>query len=162
MVANAVDDASAFEVDREIAVVPAADGGLADRGVFFVGQAETLQHGALAIASRRQCKGAVTLLADGDFDSLSASAQREEEAGQQQAGARHASVSGGGRGTFTGLASLLGLFLQDVPCQQLALGYQSPDKIDITEWQDREDEGILYVPKAGEMLYRVRAGGPGR
>src|SRR5690606_10366028 len=122
MVANAVDDASAFEVDREIAVVPAADGRLADRGVFFVGQAETLQHGALAIASRRQCKGAVTLLADGDFDSLSASAQREEEAGQQQAGARHASVSGGGRGTFTGLASLLGLFLQDVPCQQLALG----------------------------------------
>ena len=43
MVANAVDDASAFEVDREIAVVPAADGGLADRGVFFVGQAETLR-----------------------------------------------------------------------------------------------------------------------
>ncbi len=41
-------------------------------------------------------------------------------------------------------------------CAQLALGYANPDEIDIGEWQDREDEGILYVPKAGEMLYRVR------
>ena len=41
-------------------------------------------------------------------------------------------------------------------CAQLALGYKNPDKIDPAEWQGREDEGILYVPKAGEMLYRVR------
>ncbi len=41
-------------------------------------------------------------------------------------------------------------------CVQLAMGYLNPDKIDITEWQNREDEGILYVPKAGEMLYRLR------
>ena len=39
---------------------------------------------------------------------------------------------------------------------QLALGYQDPRNIDVTEWQNREDEGILYVPKAGEMLYRTR------
>lgn len=44
-------------------------------------------------------------------------------------------------------------------CQQLALGYQNLNEIDITEWQDREDDGVLYVPKAGEMLYRVRDGG---
>lgn len=41
-------------------------------------------------------------------------------------------------------------------CTQLALGYQNPAEIDIREWQDREAEGILYVPKAGEMLYRTR------
>lgn len=41
-------------------------------------------------------------------------------------------------------------------CAQLALGYQNPAEIDIHAWQDREDEGILYVPKAGEMLYRTR------
>jgi nickel-dependent lactate racemase len=41
-------------------------------------------------------------------------------------------------------------------CQQLALGYQNPDEIDVAEWANREDEGILYVPKAGEMLYRVK------
>ncbi len=43
-------------------------------------------------------------------------------------------------------------------CQQLALGYQNPAEIDVTEWQNREDEGILYVPKAGEMLYRLKSG----
>jgi hypothetical protein len=41
-------------------------------------------------------------------------------------------------------------------CQQLALGYQDPAKIDESAWQNRESEGILYVPKAGEMLYRLR------
>jgi nickel-dependent lactate racemase len=41
-------------------------------------------------------------------------------------------------------------------CQQLALGYQNPAEIDLATWQNREDEGILYVPKAGEMLYRLR------
>ncbi|MCP4356623.1 MAG: DUF2088 domain-containing protein [Chloroflexi bacterium] len=42
-------------------------------------------------------------------------------------------------------------------CARLALGYQNPGEIDITEWQNREAEGILYVPKAGETLYRVKA-----
>jgi lactate racemase len=41
-------------------------------------------------------------------------------------------------------------------CAQLALGYQNPAKVEVTMWRDREDEGILYVPKAGEMLYRVK------
>lgn len=44
-------------------------------------------------------------------------------------------------------------------CAQLALGYKNPDEIDPGEWQGREDEGILYVAKAGEMLYRLREGG---
>ncbi|MBG7610219.1 MAG: DUF2088 domain-containing protein, partial [Anaerolineae bacterium] len=39
-------------------------------------------------------------------------------------------------------------------CAQLNLGYLDPISIDITEWKNREDGGILYVPKAGEILYR--------
>jgi nickel-dependent lactate racemase len=41
-------------------------------------------------------------------------------------------------------------------CAQLNLGYLDPATINPAEWQNREDEGILYVPKAGEMLYRVK------
>jgi hypothetical protein len=36
------------------------------------------------------------------------------------------------------------------------LGYLDPATIDVREWQGRETDGILVVPKAGEMLYRVR------
>lgn len=46
--------------------------------------------------------------------------------------------------------------LSPADCEQLALGYVNPDLIDAAEWTGREDEGVLYVPKAGEMLYRVR------
>lgn len=41
-------------------------------------------------------------------------------------------------------------------CEQLSLGYLNPDDINVADWQNREDEGILYVPKAGETLYRLR------
>ncbi len=44
-------------------------------------------------------------------------------------------------------------------CAQLSLGYVNPQQIDVAKWQNREDEGIFYVPKAGEMLYRVKAEG---
>ena len=40
-------------------------------------------------------------------------------------------------------------------CQHLALGYRDPAKIDPPQWANREDEGILFVPKAGEVLYRI-------
>ncbi len=41
-------------------------------------------------------------------------------------------------------------------CARLNLGYLNPASINITEWQNREEEGILYVPKAGEILYRLK------
>ncbi|MBI5298371.1 MAG: DUF2088 domain-containing protein [Chloroflexi bacterium] len=41
-------------------------------------------------------------------------------------------------------------------CAKLNLGYLDPASIKLEDWTNREDEGILYVPKAGEMLYRVR------
>jgi nickel-dependent lactate racemase len=46
--------------------------------------------------------------------------------------------------------------ISQVDCQRLSLGYVDPTTIDPTNWQGHEDEGILYVPKAEEMLYRVR------
>jgi nickel-dependent lactate racemase len=41
-------------------------------------------------------------------------------------------------------------------CAMLNLGYRDPATINPADWQNREDEGILYVAKAGEMLYKVR------
>jgi nickel-dependent lactate racemase len=41
-------------------------------------------------------------------------------------------------------------------CRRLNLGYLDPDSINLADWRGREAEGILLVPKAGEMLYRVR------
>jgi len=41
-------------------------------------------------------------------------------------------------------------------CERLNLGYLNPDKVNVDEWKEREDEGILYVPKAGEILYRLK------
>lgn len=40
-------------------------------------------------------------------------------------------------------------------CQTLNLGYRDPNQINLSDWQQGESEGILYVPKAGEMLYRI-------
>jgi lactate racemase len=41
-------------------------------------------------------------------------------------------------------------------CARLNLGYLDPASINLDEWKDRENEGILYVPKAGEILYRLK------
>lgn len=41
-------------------------------------------------------------------------------------------------------------------CAKLNLGYLDPAKVNVDEWKNREDEGILYVPKAGEILYRLK------
>ncbi len=41
-------------------------------------------------------------------------------------------------------------------CARLNLGYLDPIKVNIDDWKNREDEGVLYGPKAGEILYRLR------
>ena len=41
-------------------------------------------------------------------------------------------------------------------CERINLGYLDPATIHPEEWAGREDEGILMVPRAGEMLYRVQ------
>lgn len=43
-------------------------------------------------------------------------------------------------------------------CTVINLGYMDPASIDVEAWKNREDEGILYIPKAGEYLYRVKKG----
>lgn len=40
-------------------------------------------------------------------------------------------------------------------CARLNLGYLDPAAVDVKEFQHREAEGILYVPRAGEILYRL-------
>ena len=41
-------------------------------------------------------------------------------------------------------------------CRKINLGYRDPAGIDISQWEGREAEGRLYVPKAGEMLYKLK------
>ena len=41
-------------------------------------------------------------------------------------------------------------------CREINLGYRDPATINPGDFANREDEGILYVPKAGEMLYHLR------
>lgn len=40
-------------------------------------------------------------------------------------------------------------------CAKINLGYRDPATIRIEDYADREPEGILVVPKAGEMLYHL-------
>ena len=43
-------------------------------------------------------------------------------------------------------------------CEQINLGYLNPEKIKIEDYLEKEDEGILYVDHAGEILYRLEDG----
>jgi nickel-dependent lactate racemase len=40
-------------------------------------------------------------------------------------------------------------------CRKINLGYRDPKTIDLKDYANREDEGVLLVPKAGEMLYHL-------
>jgi len=42
-------------------------------------------------------------------------------------------------------------------CRKINLGYRDPATIRFEDYQNKEDEGILFVPKAGEMLYRLES-----
>ena len=41
-------------------------------------------------------------------------------------------------------------------CERINLGYLDPATVDIAAWQARADEGVLVIPRAGEMLYKIR------
>lgn len=43
-------------------------------------------------------------------------------------------------------------------CRRINLGYRDPASLDPRSFQGREAEGILYVPRAGEVLYRLADG----
>jgi len=40
-------------------------------------------------------------------------------------------------------------------CDRINLGYRDPSEIRLSDYVDREDEGILFVDHAGEILYRL-------
>jgi nickel-dependent lactate racemase len=40
-------------------------------------------------------------------------------------------------------------------CERINLGYMNPDNIDLSQYIDKEDQGILFVDNAGETLYRL-------
>jgi nickel-dependent lactate racemase len=41
-------------------------------------------------------------------------------------------------------------------CRRINLGYRDPATIRVEDYSDREDEGVLLVRKAGEMLYQLK------
>jgi len=50
--------------------------------------------------------------------------------------------------------------LPEALCRQVNLGYKDPSEINPAEYANREAEGVLYVPRAGEVLYRLRNAPP--
>jgi lactate racemase len=42
-------------------------------------------------------------------------------------------------------------------CRRINLGYRDPATIQVEEWAGREQEGMLLVRRAGEMLYRLES-----
>lgn len=43
-------------------------------------------------------------------------------------------------------------------CEKVNLAFMDPAKIDISDYENKENEGILLVRHAGEMLYRLKSG----
>jgi len=46
--------------------------------------------------------------------------------------------------------------IEEETCRRVNLGYRDPASIDPADWQGRQDQGRLCVPKAGEMLYKLK------
>jgi hypothetical protein len=46
--------------------------------------------------------------------------------------------------------------IPEAECRQINLGYRDPKTINSQDFANREDEGILLVPKAGEMLFHLK------
>jgi lactate racemase len=67
-----------------------------------------------------------------------------------------------GVGTYEGgveaprMTVTLATQIGEAECRALNLGYRDFRTIDVETWKNREAEGILYVPKAGETLYRLK------
>ncbi len=54
------------------------------------------------------------------------------------------------------IAVTLATGIPEERCRRINLGYADYREIDPAAWKGREQEGILFVPHAGEMLYRAR------
>jgi len=63
---------------------------------------------------------------------------------------RPSGLSASSRGTRVTLAT----GISEALCRRVNLGYRDPRSIAPADWQGRP--GRLYVPRAGEMLYRLK------
>lgn len=69
-----------------------------------------------------------------------------------------------GIGTYRGgveharMEVVLATAIPEMLCREINLGYIDPSAMDPDEYKDREDEGILVVPRAGEVLFRLADG----
>ncbi|MDA0322415.1 MAG: lactate racemase domain-containing protein [Verrucomicrobia bacterium] len=67
-----------------------------------------------------------------------------------------------GRGTYEDgvetkrVEVILATGISEDVCRRTNISYMDPASINPADYQGREDEGILYIPKAGERLYRQR------
>ncbi len=52
---------------------------------------------------------------------------------------------------------ILATAISEQMCRRLNLGYMDPASIRIEEYRDRENEGILFVDHAGEVLHRLES-----
>jgi nickel-dependent lactate racemase len=46
--------------------------------------------------------------------------------------------------------------IPEAVCRTINLGYRDPKSVRVEDFQNRENEGVLFVQKAGEMLYRLK------
>ena len=46
--------------------------------------------------------------------------------------------------------------ISEARCRKINLGYRDPASIDVADWEGKEEQGRLYVPKAGEYLYKLK------
>jgi nickel-dependent lactate racemase len=53
------------------------------------------------------------------------------------------------------IAVTLATGLSKEQCEKINLGYRDPESIDVESFAGREEEGVLLVRKAGEILYRL-------
>lgn len=54
------------------------------------------------------------------------------------------------------IAVTLATGIPESRCRRINLGYLDPATVRVSEWEGREHEGVLVVPRAGEMLYRLK------
>ena len=55
------------------------------------------------------------------------------------------------------IAVTLATGIPEERCRKLNLNYLDPNDVDLESWKDRESEGVKLIPRAGEVLYRLRS-----
>jgi hypothetical protein len=49
---------------------------------------------------------------------------------------------------------ILATGIPEATCRKINMGYMDPAKVKKSDYENREAEGVLCIPKAGELLYR--------